>query len=96
MDDGKGISIKLNRRESSADAKRVVPTKPKGAMTMNTIAIAEPCFHPDVAGPDIRPIADAELDAVEGGFLFVLVGAAAFSTGFFAGYGAVRFFQDVT
>ena len=44
---------------------------------------------------DVGLVTDAELDAVNGGFLFVLVGAAAFSTGFFAGYGAVRFAQDM-
>ena len=63
---------------------------------MSTIAIAEPCFYPDVAGTDIRPMTDAEIDAVEGGFLFLLAGAAALTVGFFAGYGAVRFVQDVT
>jgi hypothetical protein len=40
--------------------------------------------------------ADAELDDINGGFLFVLLGAAAFTTGFFAGYGAVRFAQDMS
>ena len=34
---------------------------------------------------DIRPLADTELDAVNGGNL-VLAGAAAFTVGFFIGY----------
>jgi hypothetical protein len=33
--------------------------------------------------------------AWDGGLIFVLLRAAAFSTGFFAGYGAVRFAQDM-
>jgi hypothetical protein len=41
-------------------------------------------------------VTDAELDEVNGGFIFIFVGAAAFSTGFFAGYGAVRFAQDMS
>ena len=36
------------------------------------------------------------IDAVNGGIFPILIGIAAFSTGFFAGYGAVRFVQDVT
>ena len=47
------------------------------------------------AAPEVRLITDEELDAVNGGFLFLLVGVAAFGTGFFAGYGAVRFAQDM-
>ena len=39
---------------------------------------------------------DAELDEVNGGFLFALVGAAAFGVGFLAGYGAVRLAQDLS
>jgi hypothetical protein len=41
-------------------------------------------------------VTDAELDEVNGGFIFILAGAAVFSTGFFAGYGAVRFIQDMS
>ena len=48
------------------------------------------------AASDFRALTDAELDDVNGGFLFLLVGAAAFGTGFFAGYGAVRFAQDMS
>ena len=40
--------------------------------------------------PEARLMTDEEIDAVNGGFFF-LVGLAAFGTGFFAGYGAVRF-----
>ena len=47
----------------------------------------------EIAASDI--VTDAELDEVNGGFIFILLGAAAFSTGFFAGYGAVRFVQDM-
>jgi hypothetical protein len=60
---------------------------------MTTIEIAD--VRRDCAATDVRPITAAELDDVNGGLLFVLVGAAAFSTGFFAGYGAVRFAQDM-
>lgn len=49
----------------------------------------------EIAASDIRPITDAELDDVNGG-LFFLIGLAAFGTGFFAGYGAVRFAQDMS
>jgi lactobin A/cerein 7B family class IIb bacteriocin len=63
---------------------------------MSTIEAAAPRFLPDLAGADIRSITDAELDAVEGGIFPILIGIAAFSTGFFAGYGAVRFVQDVS
>jgi predicted phage tail protein len=63
---------------------------------MSTIEIADMCEN--VAATDIRPITEAELDAINGGFLGVLggalVGAAAFTTGFFAGYGAVRYVQE--
>ena len=41
-------------------------------------------------------VTDAELDEVNGGFIFILVGAAALGTGFFAGYGLVKFIQDVS
>src|SRR5262245_19813168 len=50
----------------------------------------------DVKTTELNELTDAELDDINGGFLFLLVGAAAFSTGFFAGYGAVRFAQDVS
>jgi len=47
---------------------------------------------------DIRPLADVDLDEVNGGLFGiddVLVPPKAFIVGFFAGYGAVRFFQDL-
>ena len=48
------------------------------------------------AASGFRPIKDAELDDINGGFLFLLVGVAEFGTGFFAGYGAQRFAQDMS
>ena len=47
----------------------------------------------EIAASDI--VTDAELEEVNGGFFFLL-GAAALGTGFFAGYGLVRFIQDVS
>ena len=48
----------------------------------------------EIAASDI--VTDAELDEVNGGFIVILASAALFSTGFFAGYGAVRFAQDMS
>ena len=45
---------------------------------------------------DIRELTAEEMEAAAGGFLFLLVGAAAFGTGFLAGYGAVRLAQDLS
>ena len=47
----------------------------------------------EIAASDI--VTDAELDEVNGGFIVILASAALFSTGFFAGYGLVRFIQDM-
>ncbi len=63
---------------------------------MSTIELAAPRFLPDVLDADMRLMTDAELDAVDGGFFPILIGLAALTVGFFAGYGAVRFVQDVT
>ena len=48
------------------------------------------------ATADIRELTAEEMECTTGGFLFLLVGAAAFGTGFFAGYGAVRLAQDLS
>ena len=63
---------------------------------MSTIDVAAPHFLPDMMGADMRLMTESELDAVEGGFFPILIGLGALTVGFFAGYGAVRFVQDVT